>query len=368
MKAVVLVAGMSGIAFKAKTLSGLIAGSLNAAGLNPKSFADPSVSWAVRGPWFVTLMVCRLFITVAVPPLSPLFSMLVDDGMPETQQALAMPTFLLASTLAGSAPQALDFVVSQIANRVVAPCLGWGDISSRDPVSKFMVRVMRAHPFTCWIEPGMRKVFNAAAGPRRLITAQSLRFAAIVAILFGHVFPFAGAGVTWIAIGITPFLKDNMGAQPFGMTEDLVGVALTQILHGEPQIAQRGFFVLDTVLHGVTAYRSSDNKKLRTKAVIMVAFATTIWGMLELLEHGADPILAENLWGKFLLAMMTLQVAGMPFVGEVVSSGLAWAFDWGELGEHGDAPFVLLPDEDMEAANVVNYVAPAVPGAPYPEP
>ena len=350
VKGTILVCGMGGIVFKGKTISTLLAAHIEPVS---KHFSKETVSWPARGSWFVTLMVLRLFVTVAVPPLSPLFSMLVDDGMPDTQQALAMPTFLVASTLAGAAPQALDLVVSLVANRVIAPCLGKGGqgLTRRDPVSKGMVWVMNMHPFTCWIYPGMKKVFDMAREDE--IDAKSLRFAAIVAILFGHVFPFAGAGVTWAAIGITPYLKDNMLAQPFGMTEDLVMVALNQILDGQPQIAQRGFFALNMALHSVTAVRSI-SPKLRTKATIMVAFATGIWGMLEVLEAGADPIIARELWGKFLLSMMTLQVFGMPFLAEGFSSMLEWAFDWTEV--HGDnTPFVLLPDEDMEA----NSAAPA---------
>ena len=346
VKATIMICGMGGIAFKAKTISTLISAHV---GPFSKSFADPAVSWAVRGPWFVTLMVLRLFVTVAVPPLSPLFSMLVDDGMPETQQALAMPTFLLASTLAGAAPQALDLLVNLVANHVIAPCLRREEgLTSRRPVSGFMVRVLNAHPFTCWIYPGMKKVFDASRGGK--IGAKSLRYAAIVAILFGHVFPFAGAGVTWAAIGITPFWSDNMLAQPFGMSEDLVGVAMNQILHGQTQIAQRGFFALNMALNGWNL----PSEQLYVKAAIMVVFATGIWGILEVVEAGADPIIAQEKWGKFLLSMMTLQVFVMPFAAEGIQNMLAWASDWGEVQEEGEGHthFVQVVDDARRPTDV----------------
>ena len=316
VKATIMLCGMGGIAVKAKTISTLLSAHL---GPFSKSFADPAVSWAVRGPWFVTLMVLRLFVTVAVPPLSPLFSVLVDDGMPETQQALAMPTFLLASTIAGAAPQALNLLVNVLANYVIAPCLrkDQGLTSSR-PVSEFMVRTMNIHPFTCWIEPGMRKVFDATRGGET--DAKSLRLAAIVAILFGHVFPFAGAGVTWAAIGITLFWSDNMGAQPFGMAEDLVTVALNQVMHGQPQTAQRGFFALQLALNAWNIITSPEDS---VKASIMAVFIMGIWGLCEGVEAGTDPIVAREQWGKFLMAMMVLTQFVMPFPAGVIAEGIS---------------------------------------------
>ena len=345
VKAVLLLLSMGGFVLSKDILKKLC---LEYIGPYNESYANPEVNWSSRLTWFTTLMVLRLFVTVVVPPLSPLFAALIDDGVPETQQALAMPAFLAASTLAGAAPQTLDFVVTAIAHHLLAPRLG-PRFETHRPVSRLMTWWIEFWPATCWISGGMKHTFNTIRAGRT--DAKALRYAAIMVILAGHVMLFAGAGVTWIAIGITPFLTDNIGAQPFGLTEDLMTIAFKQFLRGDIKIAQRGFLTLATSLHAFQAWTTAD-KTQKAKAVIMSTFAAGILFLLEAVQRGEDPLVAQEHWRLFLCAMVVNLNLFLPHVAEGISKMLEWAFKWEEEQGHDmeQGHFVQLVDGEREEA------------------
>ena len=218
------------------------------------------------------------------------------------------------------------------------------------PVSRAMTWWIETYPVTCWISGGMKAAFEAVhrhSGSKRL--------AAIFAILAGHVMPFAGAGVTWLAIGITPHLLDNVLVQPFGMTEDLATITMNQILHGNVVVAQRGFFALHVILNIITAsgmmHGWIQTPRQQVKAAIVAALGLGIYCLLEAQERG--DVLQQNLWTAYVLKLMVFQSVGSPVLANAGTNLLAWAFDWEQEEQgHDDTHFVQLADDEEAEAPV----------------
>merc|ERR1719386_320172 len=60
---------------------------------------------------FVVLMILRLVISTLVLPTSPAFGIIIQAATPEDEKWTAMPFFLLASTVAGAFPYAMDKIL-----------------------------------------------------------------------------------------------------------------------------------------------------------------------------------------------------------------------------------------------------------------
>merc|ERR1712125_292359 len=72
-------------------------------------------------------------------------------------------------------------------------------------------------PLTCWTGPAMEKVFHATGGGK---------LGAASAVIFAHAAPFMGAQTTMMQRYFLPHPLDSIISQPFGMSEDLITLAM----------------------------------------------------------------------------------------------------------------------------------------------
>jgi len=86
---------------------------------------------------------------------------------------------------------------------------------------------------TCWTGPAMREAFLRVYGSageandeRRKLRKGKL--GASFAVILGHVVPFMGAQTTIMQRYFLPHPLDTIVSQPFGMTEDLISMAMSE--------------------------------------------------------------------------------------------------------------------------------------------
>jgi len=123
----------------------------------------------------------------------------------------AMPCFLAASSVAGAWPWILDKVIQ---------------LYSREDFYFTMAakRFADNYPLTCWTGPAMREAYQHMNGD----CEESGKLGASFAVIVGHVMPFMGAQTTIMQRHFLPHPADTIASQPFGMTEDLVGMAMAE--------------------------------------------------------------------------------------------------------------------------------------------
>jgi len=88
------------------------------------------------------------------------------------------------------------------------------------------------YPLTCWTGPAMREAFAYVYQTDGTLSERKKeRFAklgASFAVIVGHVVPFMGAQTTIMQRYFLPHPLDTIVSQPFGMTEDLVSMAMAE--------------------------------------------------------------------------------------------------------------------------------------------
>merc|ERR1712190_711416 len=85
--------------------------------------------------------------------------------------------------------------------------------------TKLMKRFTHAWPLTCWTAPAMEGVFVATGGGK---------LGASFAVIFSHAAPFMGAQTTMMQRYFLPHPLDTIISQPFGMSEDLISMAMAE--------------------------------------------------------------------------------------------------------------------------------------------
>merc|ERR1712048_923472 len=74
-------------------------------------------------------------------------------------------------------------------------------------------------PLTCWTAPAMNNVFQACGGGK---------MGASLAVIVAHAAPFMGAQTTIMQRYFLPHPLDTIISQPFGMSEDLISMAMAE--------------------------------------------------------------------------------------------------------------------------------------------
>lgn len=201
LQAILLVFGLGGTAYKAKTIAKFMEAS--ASGFIAWGKATTTTK---RFFGFVGLMIARLGISTLVPPTSPGFGIILQAATPESEKWTAMPLFLAASTVAGAIPYVFDKVAQIFVHEDFV-------------FTRCMKRFVDAWPLTCWTAPAMREVFKSAGGGK---------MGASLAVIVAHAAPFMGAQTTIIQRYFLPHPLDTIISQPFGMSEDLLGMAVAE--------------------------------------------------------------------------------------------------------------------------------------------
>jgi len=114
--------------------------------------------------------------------------------------------FLIASTAAGAVPFFFDKLLSMGCHE---------DFRFTSAMHTFI----DFWPLTCWTKPAMAKVFYAAGGEK---------VGATTAVIVAHAAPFMGAQTTLMQRDFLPHPLDTIISQPFGMSEDLIAMALAE--------------------------------------------------------------------------------------------------------------------------------------------
>jgi len=158
-----------------------------------------------------------LIVSTLVPPTSPGFGIIIQAATPQDEKWTAMPCFLLASAVAGAWPWILDQVIFLFAKEDFQFTMG----------AKLFVD---NYPLTCWTGPTMREAFyrvyqSSANGKEK---SKYGKLGASFAVIVGHVVPFMGAQTTIMQRFFLPHPLDTIVSQPFGMTEDLVSMAMAE--------------------------------------------------------------------------------------------------------------------------------------------
>jgi hypothetical protein len=157
---------------------------------------------------FIGVMASRLYISTVLPPTSPIFAALVALATPEGQHWITMPLFLLASTIVGALPTLFDKMIMLVTRQ---------DFVYSNAAKRFS----EYWPLTCWTVPTMMAVFKQFGGGK---------VGASVAVVFAHAAPFMGAQTTQLQRCFLPSPWDTIFSQPFGMSEDLLTIALVSAL------------------------------------------------------------------------------------------------------------------------------------------
>lgn len=201
IKTALMFIGLGGTAYKAKTIG-------NGMQTAAQSFINwgKSTTWYMRFVGFIVLMTIRLVVSTVVPPTSPGFGIILQAATPEDSKWTAMPLFLLASTIAGAAPWILDKILEKV--------------TREDYKFSIAAKEFAAYwPLTCWTEPTMKQIFKSAGGGK---------LGASLAVIFAHAAPFMGAQTTLMQRYYLPHPLDTILSQPFGMSEDLVSMAVAE--------------------------------------------------------------------------------------------------------------------------------------------
>jgi len=212
VKVTLMVIGLGITAFKAKALAQCMLDT-----------ASSFCTWSKNQPlynrfWgFVALMSVRLIVSTLVPPTSPGFGIIIQAATPQSEKWTAMPCFLLASAVAGAWPWILDKILSLCTRQ---------DFCFTMAAKRFADN----YPLTCWTGPAMREAFyrvykrgHSGAGKFKYG-----KLGASFAVIVGHVVPFMGAQTTIMQRFFLPHPLDTIISQPFGMTEDLVSMAMAE--------------------------------------------------------------------------------------------------------------------------------------------
>jgi len=140
-----------------------------------------------------------------------------------------MPCSLLASALAGAWPWIFDKMIQVFTGEDF-----WFTMGAK--------RFADTYPLTCWTGPAMRETFHQVyevIGDKARTDARCLKYgklAASFAVIVGHVVPFMGAQTTIMQRFFLPHPLDTIISQPFGMTEDLVSMAMAEAI-SDPVLA-----------------------------------------------------------------------------------------------------------------------------------
>jgi hypothetical protein len=201
IKSILMVAGLGGSAYEATRIANLMEG-------RAESFTEwgRSTTTPVRFIGFCGLMTVRLLVSTLVPPTSPAFGIIIQAATPETEKWTAMPLFLAASAVAGAVPYLVDKTVELFTGTDFA-------------FTSLMKKFVEAWPLTCWTWPTMNKVFHSAGGGK---------MGASLAVIVAHAAPFMGAQTTIMQRYFLPAPLDSILSQPFGMSEDLLTMALAE--------------------------------------------------------------------------------------------------------------------------------------------
>jgi len=212
-----MVIGLGISAFKAKVM-----------GQYMLNIASSFCAWSRRQPLylrffgFVGLMSVRLIVSTLVPPTSPGFGIIIQAATPDDQKWTAMPCFLFASAIAGAWPYILDQFIWMF--------------SRKDFGFTILAKHFADHyPLTCWTGPAMKeafdRVYQSGGGDHAESEQEKLKYGklgASFAVIVGHVVPFMGAQTTIMQRFFLPHPLDTIVSQPFGMTEDLVSMAMAE--------------------------------------------------------------------------------------------------------------------------------------------
>jgi len=227
VKVTLMVIGLAGTSFKAKTISHYM--------------LDTAVgfcAWSkrqnlfVRFWGFVALMSIRLVVSTLVPPTSPAFGIIIQAATPDEEKWTAMPCFLVASAVAGVWPWLFDKLLQILTGE---------DFRFTMAAKRFADN----YPLTCWTGPAMREAFYSVNGHG---DKEHGKLGASFAVIVGHVVPFMGAQTTIIQRYFLPHPADSILSQPFGMTEDLVSMAMAEAL-SNPMLASASLTVLIVVFN-----------------------------------------------------------------------------------------------------------------------
>jgi len=204
-----MVLGLGGTVVKAKSIASYLY-----VGAADFIVWGQSLSTGMRFVACVALMASRLCISTLVPPTSPAFGIIMQAATPAAEKWTAMPFFLLSSTVAGAAPYVLDRIAQ---------------VFTRQHFSFTMTAktFTEMWPLTCWTAPAMNAVFTAAGGGK---------LGASLAVVVAHAAPFMGAQTTLMQRFYLPNPWDTILSQPFGMSEDLLSMALAEAA-SNPQLA-----------------------------------------------------------------------------------------------------------------------------------
>jgi len=219
IKVTLLVFGLGISAFKATFLAQYM-----------KNFASSYCSWSKRQPLhirfcgFVLLMSLRLVVSTLVPPTSPGFGIIIGEATPKEQKWTAMPCFLLSSAFAGACPWILDKLL-------------WVFLRKDFLFTMLAKHFAENYPLTCWTGPTMReafdRVYQSGGGDHAKSEEVKLKYGklgASFAVIVAHVVPFMGAQTTIMQRFFLPHPLDTIASQPFGMTEDLISMAMAEAI------------------------------------------------------------------------------------------------------------------------------------------
>jgi len=214
-------------------------------GLFMKNQTQSFIDWSLgtnrlcRLLGFIPLMMARLIISTLIPPTSPGFSIIVQVQLPRMKNGRRCRFFLIASTVAGILPWFMDQVFE---------FLHGGPPFKDFLYTRFMKRFAALWPLTCWTEPMMRKVFQASGGGKK---------GATYAVMVAHVAPFMGAQTTNLQRHFLPHPLDTILSQPFGMSEDLLTMALAEA-RTNPMLASQSLTGIIVLLNLIQASAHKD--------------------------------------------------------------------------------------------------------------
>jgi len=215
-------------------------------------------------------MSVRLIVSTLVPPTSPGFGIIIQAATPEEEKWTAMPCFLFASAIAGAWPWLLDKLISIVARKDFCFTMG----------AKYFAD---NYPLTCWTGPAMREAFQRVYGDGgdESQRYKNGKLGASFAVIVGHVVPFMGAQTTIMQRYFLPHPLDTIISQPFGMTEDLVSMAMAEAI-SNPVLASWSLTILIVFFNLARGLVFSGHGMCRRNG------DTEASGMEELSPHAAD--------------------------------------------------------------------------------
>merc|ERR1712079_804121 len=163
-------------------------------------------------------------VSTLVPPTSPGFGIIIQAATPDEEKWTAMPCFLLATSVAGAWPYILDKLM-------------WVFLREDFWFTMLAKHFADNYTLTCWTGPAMReafdRVYQSGCGDDAKSKEAKLKYGklgASFAVIVSHVVPFMGAQTTIMQRFFLPHPLDTILSQPFGMTEDLFGMAMAEAI------------------------------------------------------------------------------------------------------------------------------------------